>query len=150
MTTTIAVPLTGQPLSDSDYVQLSRLITEITWRIDHGHASTIHELFTEDGVLNLGLGQALTGREALRRWGQQFERTGWRIRHAVTNMRFVPDGADAARGTTLLTVYMIERDELGSSVPWNVGEDHDRFVRTEDGWRLAERRWEEPLARPEA
>ena len=98
MTTTIAVPLTGQPLSDSDYVQLSRLITEITWRIDHGHASTIHELFTEDGVLNLGLGQALTGREALRRWGQQFERTGWRIRHAVTNMRFW-SAASAARIT---------------------------------------------------
>ena len=45
---------------------------------------------------------------------------------------------------------MVESDRLGTSVPWNVGEDHDRFVRTEHGWRLADRLWEELFARPEA
>ena len=55
-------------------------------------------------------------------------------------MRFVADGPDAAEGTSLLTVFM-DADGTESSVPWNVGEDHDRFVRTEEGWRLVSRTW---------
>ena len=139
----------GEPVSDSDYVQLSRLITEITWRIDHGRAGKVHELFAEDGVLYLGGDRVVSGREALRQWGQERERAGLRTRHAVTNMRFLSDGPDAATGTSLLTVYVAEDDKIGSSLPGNIGEDHDRFVRTEHGWRLAERRWEELFARPQ-
>jgi len=41
-------------------------------------------------------------------------------------------------------------DETGSSFPWVVGEDHDRFIRTNDGWRFASRRWEQLFARPGA
>jgi hypothetical protein len=57
-------------------------------------------------------------------------------------MRFVMDGADAAVGSTILTVFM-DANGTKSSVPFNVGEDHDRFVRTEQGWRFASRRWVE-------
>ena len=48
----------------------------------------------------------------------------------------------------VLTVFM--DDETGSSFPWVVGEDHDRFIRTNDGWRFASRRWEQLFARPGA
>jgi hypothetical protein len=34
-----------------------------------------------------------------------------------------------------------------SALPWRVGEDHDRFVRTEHGWRLVSRRWVDLFAR---
>jgi hypothetical protein len=68
------------------------------------------------------------------------------IRHVAGNMRFVAVDDNTAEGVTVLTVFM--DDETGSPVPWGVGEDHDRFVRTHEGWRFASRRWEQLFARP--
>ena len=64
-----------------------------------------------------------------------------RIRHVCGNMRFVADGPNPAEGTRLLTVFMVEKPGAATTLPWRVGEDHDRFVRTEQGWRLVSRRW---------
>jgi len=98
-------------------------------------------LYTEDAELDLGF-TPLRGREAIREWGRQLvESPPWKsIRHVCTNMRFFADGPDAAEGVTLLIVFM-DADGTHSSVPWNIGEDHDRFVRTEEGWRIASRRY---------
>ena len=40
-----------QLVSDTDHVALSRLVEEISWRIDHGRADSVWELFVPDGVL---------------------------------------------------------------------------------------------------
>jgi SnoaL-like domain len=135
-------------VNDADQCELVRLITELTWRIDHGRAATVHELFVDDGELVLGPEEVVRGREAITEWGQTIDEAGWRIRHVISNMRFSVDADDAAEGTTLVTAFMHERDELGTAVPWTVGEDHDRFVRTEQGWRFASRRWEQLFLRP--
>jgi hypothetical protein len=37
------------PVSNTDYVQLSLLVTEAAWRVDIGQADTFHELFVDDG-----------------------------------------------------------------------------------------------------
>lgn len=57
-------------------------------------------------------------------------------------MRFVTNGPDAAVGSTMLIVFT-DADGTRPSVPVNVGEDHDRFVRTGQGWRFVSRRWVE-------
>jgi hypothetical protein len=133
---------TEQLVSESDYIELSRLVTEHTSRNDGGHADTIYELYSEDGELDIGTG-TLRGREAIHEWGRKLVETApWRIiRHAATNMRFVYDGHDEAVGTTMLTVFMVAGSNDATTLPWNVGEDHDRFVRTTDGWRIGSRRW---------
>jgi hypothetical protein len=59
----------------------------------------------------------------------------WRIRRAVTSVRVVSDRASAATGAALLATDMLEGDRLGTSMRWNAGQDHDRFVRTWQGWR---------------
>jgi hypothetical protein len=46
-----------------------------------------------------------------------------------------------------LTVFMVEKPEAGATLPWRIGEDHDRFVLTEHGWRLVSRRWVDLFAR---
>ena len=46
------------------------------------------------------------------------------------NMRFVADGANAAEGTTVLTVFLVAGPGAATTLQWMVGEDHDRFVRT--------------------
>jgi hypothetical protein len=130
-----------QPVSETDYVELSRLVIEHAWRTDNGLADTLHELWAEDGELELG-STVLCGRQAIADWGRQLvENPPWlTIHHVCGNMRFLMDGADAAVGSTILTVFM-DANGMKSSVPFNVGEDHDRFVRTEHGWRFASRRW---------
>ena len=99
-----------QLVSETDHVQLSRLVTEHAWRADNGRADTIHELYVDDGELMLGL-TPLRGREAILEWGRQLvANPPWRvIRHVCGNMRFVSDGPDKAEGTTVLTVFMVIR-----------------------------------------
>ena len=47
---------TAEPLvAKADYVELSRLVIEHAWRADHGRADTIHELYVDDGVLDVGM-----------------------------------------------------------------------------------------------
>jgi SnoaL-like domain len=132
-----------QPVSESDYVELSRLVIEHAWRTDNGRADTLHELWADDGELDLG-STVLGGRQAIADWGRQLvDSPPWlTIHHVCGNMRFVMDGPDAAVGSTILIVFM-DTNGTKSSIPFNVGEDHDRFVRTEQGWRFASRRWVE-------
>jgi SnoaL-like domain len=130
-----------EPVSDADYTQLCRLVIEHAWRTDNGRSDTLHELWAEDGELDLG-SSTLRGREAIAEWGRQLvEHPPWlTIHHVCGNMRFVADGPDTAAGSTILTVFM-DADGSRSSVPFSVGEDRDRFVRTERGWRFVFRRW---------
>ncbi|MGW4464019.1 nuclear transport factor 2 family protein [Micromonospora sp. NPDC004704] len=142
-------------VSDADHVSLSRLVGESGWRVDAGRASTLHELFTENGVLDIG--QPAQGRDAIRAWGEELERNNPfpGIRHLASNMRFVAtgvdaDGRDTAEGVTVLTVYLNDADGRSISTPWNIGEDHDRFVRTEAGWRFTHRTWVQLFSRDAA
>ena len=148
MSQTKSGPIVEKLVSEADHVQLSRLVTEHAWRADNGRADTIHELYIDDGELSLGP-SSLRGREAILEWGRQLvENPPWRsIRHVCGNMRFVSDGPDEAEGTTILTVFMVAGSETATTQPFSVGEDHDCFVRTEEGWRFVSRRWVELFAR---
>ncbi|HEV2986160.1 MAG TPA: nuclear transport factor 2 family protein [Vicinamibacterales bacterium] len=139
-----------QPVSGADHVELARLVTEAAWRVDLGKADTLHELFVDDGELVMGQ-TVLRGRNAIEAWGHGLvdAQTYRCIRHVCGNMRFVHDGPDAARGITVLTVFMVAGNAPASTLPWTVGEDHDWFVRTDQGWRIRSRRWEQLFARPE-
>ena len=113
-------------------------------------AKKLHELFVDDGTLNMGEA-VYSGRDQIRQWGLDAIKahTYDGIRHVCGNMRFFSDSADSAEGVTVLTVFFDNRqDTLGTSVPWVVGEDHDQFMRTDHGWRIAQRNWETLFARP--
>ena len=135
-------------VSDEDHVRLSRLVTEAAWRVDLGRSDTLHELFVPDGELDLGE-TTMRGTEQIREWGRRVEaaNTYPGIRHVASNMRFVATGEDSAEGTTVLIVFMDNDGDWATSVPWLVGEDHDRFVRTEVGWRFAHRAWVQLFSR---
>jgi hypothetical protein len=140
-----------QQVSDADYFQLSRVVTELAWRVDEGRADTLYELFTIGGELTLPNG-VIRGREAIQAWGRQIvDNAPWRtIRHICGNMRFVYDGENAAVGTTMLTVFMVAIEQVSLTIPYSVGEDHDRFIRTPAGWKVTSRRWLELFERGDA
>src|SRR3984957_6248405 len=121
-----------QLVSDADHVALSRLVEEISWRIDHGRADSVWELFVPDGVLATS-GAPLVGHDAIRAWGKARAASAARTRHIVSGMRFIHDGDGRAAGSTLLTVFIHEGDGRGPAIPSVVGEDTERVVRTEAG-----------------
>jgi hypothetical protein len=143
-----AVTPSRQLVSERDYFELSRLVNEHTWRVDNGYADTVYELYTEDGELNVPPAP-IRGHQALREWGRELVNGApWKtIRHVGANMRFVMDGPNAAIGTTVLTVFMFAGQGQATTLPWSVGEDHDRYVRTENGWKIASRNWVELFSR---
>lgn len=128
-------------VSDADHLSLSRLVVEIAWRIDHGQADTVWELFVADGVLETG-DTPLAGHDAIRNWGQARVASTVQTRHICSGMRFTDRGNGRAAGSTLLTVFMHDGDGRGPAVPAVVGEDTDEFVRTDVGWRFASRTFE--------
>lgn len=134
-------------VSDEDYVELSRLIQEIAWRIDNLKAVTVVELVTDDAELQTHPDNPVFGREAIAAWGAGFDAANPLpgIRHSVSNARFVDNGDGTATGTSMLTAYFTPAGQAATTVPFAVGEDHDTFVRTPDGWKLASRLWV-PLA----
>jgi hypothetical protein len=130
-----------QLVSEADHLALSRLVEEISWRIDHGRADSVWELFVPDGVLTTS-GTPLIGHDAIRAWGRARVASTARTRHIISGMRFTDGGDGRATGSTLLTVFIHEGDGRGPAIPSVVGEDTDEFVRTEAGWRFVSRTFE--------
>ena len=129
------------PVSAADYVELFRLVNEIAWRIDHGRADTVWELFAPTGTFDSG-GDPLVGQDEIRRWGARRSQSSAKTRHICSGMRFNYDGHDKAVGSTMLTVFIGEGPKVSAAIPSVVGEDHDEFVRTAEGWLFASRRFE--------
>jgi hypothetical protein len=128
-------------VSEADHLALSRLVEEISWRIDHGRADSVWELFVPDGVLAAG-GTPLIGHDAIRAWGRARAASAARTRHIISGMRFTDGGEGRATGSTLLTVFIHEGEGRGPAIPSVVGEDTDEFVRNDAGWRFVSRRFE--------
>jgi hypothetical protein len=135
-----------RPVASDIHFELSELITEIGWRVDHGKADTVHELFTSDGEMILG-STHLKGSEEIRAWGAHRLEAPPRTRHVCTNLRFVATGGDTAEGTVYLTVYQDLENGTAITVPLAVGEYHDQYLRTSDGWRVLSRSTEMSFVR---
>lgn len=130
---------------------MSRLLVELTWCLDNRQAGSLHELVTEDIVFQIG-DEPVIGRDALLTWGERFDETNPLpgIRHSLSNPRFVSNGTDRATGTVMVTAFFVPTDgteEITATTPFAVGQDHDTYVRTSEGWRLASRRWEQLFTR---
>jgi hypothetical protein len=125
-----------------------RLIVEYSRLVDFGNAAMIADLFTEDGRWE-GTDLVLDGREQIRDWFTQREGVTRRVsRHVCTNVGVDLLSADEAESVCYMINYRHDRHEGDTSLPVPaehpkyVGELHDRFRRTPDGWRFASRRVE--------
>ena len=123
-----------------------RLMTDYTRFVDFGEAGRIADLFTADGIWEAD-GVQMVGRDAIRagfsaRQGVE-RRTS---RHVCTNVAVDVLGPHEARALSYLVNY--RHDSRSGTAerpapvdhPKFVGEYHDRFVHTADGWRFAHRR----------
>ena len=120
-------------------------------RIDAGRASTVTELFTDDGSLVAGP-RTMRGRDELAAgFAAREADEARRTRHLVLNpsVQVIDDGVAEARSSLMLFVL---GSEPGGDEPLNPSalmNCHDRFERGADGrWRIAERQIELLAGRP--
>jgi uncharacterized protein (TIGR02246 family) len=123
-----------------------RLVVDSATHNDRRDWPALAALYAEDGVVVRPNGQRVEGRaaiEAAYAAGAPDRVT----RHVCANLRVHVDGPDAAHATTVVLIVAgtrtDDRDVAHGVVPNErhaVGEFADRFVRTDAGWRIAERR----------
>jgi ketosteroid isomerase-like protein len=121
-----------------------RLIAAYGHLIDGGEAARVADLFTADGVWESPEAR-FDGRDAI---GEAFSRrqanASRRSRHVCTNVAVEVVSPDEATARCYFTLYRADGIDPGrpasTTVPVMVGDYVDRFVRTSDGWRFAQRR----------
>jgi len=130
-----------------------RLIMRYTHLVDFGDAEAIADLFTPDGVWRTD-DFAMNGREEIRAGFRRRQGvTRRQSRHVCTNVVIEVDG-DRATGLCYLVNYRhdsetgVAEKPAPADVPKFVGEYHDTFVRTADGWRFADRYCDMTFVRP--
>jgi hypothetical protein len=133
---------TDELVSESDYTALMRLALEVAWRVDSEEASSLTDLFTEDGSIAT-LGEPSIGHDAIRAWGQMMDTNSPipGVRHVLTNFRFVADGEDGAVGTMYVTAYLASTSGQATT-PFAMGRGTDRYRRTANGWTVTSRIFE--------
>lgn len=122
-----------------------RLILDSARFNDEREWAALAGLYTPGGVVMRPNGQLLEGRGAIE--AAYMAGTPDRVtRHLCTNLRVDVDDHDHAHATT--TVLIVAGTQSDEDVAFGVipnphhavGEFADRFERTADGWRIAERR----------
>lgn len=130
----------------------ARLVADYGYYADNGPQAAFADLFTEDGVLGLPTGET-RGRAAV---GQGGMPAGLVTRHSMSNVRITALSDTEAEGTSYLTLYVARRPdpdkpaETKIAAPTNVGVYVDRYRKTPDGWRIAERRYQPSIVRAAA
>lgn len=130
-----------------------RLVAEYARRVDFGEASAIADLFTADATWQGDI--LLEGREKIREWFTQREGVTRRVsRHVCTNLLVDVVSATEARSRCYMVNYRHDRAEgddslpVPTEVPKYVGELHDEFRLTDEGWRFSARRVTVAFLRP--
>lgn len=123
--------------------QCEKLSIRFANNVDRGLSEDVASLFSKDGSFSRA-GQVLDGPDQLRAFLEK--RPPERVtRHVCTNIEVNVVNASEAAGITYFLLFDGNRpaasdDPLPLMSPATLGEYHDTFVLTPDGWRIRERR----------
>ncbi len=136
---TIAMWLAFIPASHAEdvYRDCINLVTDYAIYRDSFNADGFSNLFTENASLTVG-GQTWVGRAEI---GKRIEglKNGSSIRHLMSTIRITPVDADNATGISYATIYSAPAGSNTVEGFALIGEYHDVFVRTAEGWRIQQR-----------
>ena len=148
--------MAGSAGMEADRIEITRLLYRYCAMLDSMELELVPELFTPDCSVIYGPDERMQSHGAdnlatsLRRLGR-FARTS----HHLSNVELDFEGPDDARGRSYVIAWHQHPDGRMQTL---YAEYHDRFVRTDGGWRIAERRqlthgsdipWDLPLAQSE-
>lgn len=132
--------------------ECERLIYGYCHLVDHGEAAKVADMFTEDGVW-ASAEVSRDGRAAVATAFQARQANTARMsRHVCSTPLIEVIDADTARGVTYIQLYRHDgkpgrRVSPLADLPEVVGEYHDVFARTPDGWRFKRREFVTAFAR---
>ena len=124
-----------------------KLIAEYCHLVDFGNASAIADLFTAGGYWS-GPGVEMIGQDQIRAgFSARQDVTRSQSRHLFTTVLVRVEGDEATSLCYLLNFRHdsptgVAESPAPAGLPKYVGEYHDQFVRTSDGWRFESRRFE--------
>jgi hypothetical protein len=125
-------------LSAEDYIEIQQIYGFYTRDVDPGSVRAASWMFTPDGVAQMG-NTRYTGQALKDFYAKVPQNQSAGVRHF--NSTYVIVGTpEGARGSS----YMMAIERKGEGKPIEVtlfGKYEDRFVKTRDGWRIAERIW---------
>jgi len=132
-------PITPDPGVDADSAAACHaVLVEFLAAIDHGHASTALDLFTEDASFT-ARGQQLQGRDAISGFLTEREaETGRQTVHIIVNETARTDDKREALTLDAVLVLLV-RNEAGHYVTDRVLDTTQQFVPTQEGWRISRR-----------
>src|SRR5262245_9103792 len=125
-------------LSTALRLEIQALTAEHAYRLDHGAADTLHQLYSADGRL-LGLPpRDLVGREAIAAWGAERVKLPRVSRHVETNHRLWWSD-EGLCGTLYASVFRSETPDAVDTTPLMVGDYEDLYVKEDGEWRIRRR-----------
>jgi hypothetical protein len=122
-------------LSADDIVNIERLYSAYNFAADSASGKDFADCFTSDGIFDMGSTQ-VSGAEALTNFGNGLSSSGRRSRHVIANLLIDGEG-DRAEGRAYLMLLTVGSPPATIAM---TAEYSDQIVRTNAGWRFAERR----------
>jgi len=123
--------------ADDVYWACSNLVTDYAYHRDQFNAKEFANLFTEDASLTV-VNQTWEGRADIEQRIVALQ-TGSTIRHEMSTIRIVPIDDDHATGVSYATIYSAAAGVTSVNGFVLMGEYHDEFERTADGWKISKR-----------
>jgi ketosteroid isomerase-like protein len=123
----------------ADRVEIEALRAEFSDATMMRDYDRLASLFAEDGALRMpNIPVELEGREQILAWGR-FAPTKWRYFIQTSHPGVIVLEGDTAHGRTFIQELIELNDGSGHQ---NIAIYHDRYARTENGWRFTERVYE--------
>ena len=116
------------------------LVLDYAIHRDRLDADSYAKLFAADAVLSV-LDDRFVGRDAIHE--RLVESRGKETtRHLMSTIRITVEDEENATGISYVRIYASPAGDLPMTAAQKVvGEYHDRFVRTADGWKISERKF---------
>jgi uncharacterized protein (TIGR02246 family) len=121
-----------------DRQDISDLLVRYATGIDRRDWALFRTVFTDDCALDYGEIGAWKGVDAVAEFMQQAHALAGHTMHRLSNQAITVDGDKAAARTYIDGLIMFGDNESGVNA---IGFYDDEIVRTEDGWRIARRRY---------
>ncbi len=125
-------------LTAADRLEIIELQSIYAWAIDQRQFDLLRQAFTADAVVRYPLVEPIVGVEALARYVEAFHAPHDGTQHLIANPWVIADG-DGAIFRSYVTSTMLMTGCPGGEIARGGGYYVDRVVRTDDGWRVADR-----------
>ncbi len=142
----ITIFFSAQTLADNVWTACTALVIDYAHHRDNFNANAFADLFTEDGVLIIGESRWV-GRDAIRARIEALDNRTT-IRHYMSSIRINPIDVDHATGVSYAVIYSAPSGSTEITGPALIGDYIDRYVRTEDGWKIAHRELKTTFSQP--